>query len=246
MAKTVVQVSAWLNKTYSTRDWNQRCQQLVWNTIYYVMGYTRDSQMVTYPTATAARVASRIESTDASKAPVGAIHYWRNPAEGHVGVSLGGGRVLMTGTPGKVPQQLGKNYGITTVAHYTSAAGNPYLGWARTNGGNASIIGRLSAGASAASGSSASKDQWRTIQSWLKRLGRYSGPVDGVPGTNTWKGVQKTVAKYGYYNGPVDGVPGANTYKGMQRYARSGGYTGPIDGVLGPQSWAGFVRRLSS
>ena len=240
-------LAARLNREYPTRDWDQQCQRLVWNAIYFLLGYTSDSQMRTYATATAARVASRIESTDASKAPVGAIHYWRNPAEGHVGISLGGGRVLMTGTPGKVPQQLGKNYGITTVAHYTSAAGNPYLGWARTNGGNASIIGRLSAGASAASGSSASKDQWRTIQSWLKRLGRYSGPVDGVPGPNTWKGIQATVKKYGYYSGPVDGGPGANTYKGMQRYARAGGgYTGPVDGILGPNSWAGFVRRLSS
>lgn len=96
-------------------------------------------------------------------------------------------------------------------------------------------------------GSNASKAQWRTIQDWLKRLGRYGGPVDGVPGQNTWKGIQATIRKYGYYNGPVDGVPGTNTYKGMQMYARDGGgYRGPVDGVLGPNSWTGFVKRLSS
>ena len=96
-------------------------------------------------------------------------------------------------------------------------------------------------------GTTASKAQWKTIQAWLRKLGRYGGPVDGVPGQNTWKGIQQTVAKYGYYSGPIDGVPGKNTAKGMQSYARNGGgYTGPIDGVLGPNSWAGFVKRLSS
>jgi hypothetical protein len=83
---TVDAVAAWMNKTYPTRNHDQQCQRLVWNVIYYLMGYTRDSQMVTYPTARAARLASKIESTNASKAPAGAIHYWQNPAaEGHVG-----------------------------------------------------------------------------------------------------------------------------------------------------------------
>lgn len=96
-------------------------------------------------------------------------------------------------------------------------------------------------------GTNATKAQWRTIQDWLKRLGRYSGPVDGIPGPNTWKGIQTTVAKYGYYSGPVDGIPGRNTARGMQQYAANGGgYRGPIDGVLGPNSWAGFTRRISS
>lgn len=96
-------------------------------------------------------------------------------------------------------------------------------------------------------GTTATKAQWKTIQSWLKRLGRYDGPADGVPGRETWKGIQRTITRYGYYSGPIDGEPGTNTAKGMQKYAASGGgYTGPIDGVLGPNSWAGFVKRLSS
>lgn len=93
----------------------------------------------------------------------------------------------------------------------------------------------------------ATKAQWKTIQKWLKKLGRYDGPVDGVPGQNTWKGIQTTVKKYGYYDGPVDGEPGTYTAKGMQMYARDGGgYKGRIDGKLGKNSWAGFVKRLSS
>lgn len=228
-----------INATYPDRDWDQWCQRLIWNVIYFAMGYTNDSQVVTYGSAAAARRASRIESPNASKAPVGAIHYWGQPADGHVGVSLGGSRVLMTGTPAAL--------GAGGVQAYSSARNDSYVGWSRTNGANTTLIGRLTVPGGSTGGTNATKDQWRTIQAWLRRLGRYTGPVDGVPGPNTWKGVQKTVAKYGYYHGPIDGVPGINTYKGMQSYARDGGgYTGPIDGVMGPRSWAGFVKRLSS
>ena len=91
------------------------------------------------------------------------------------------------------------------------------------------------------------KAQWKTIQTWLKKLGRYNGPADGVPGQETWKGIQTTVKKYGYYEGVSDGYPGINTAKGMQRYAANGGgYKGRIDGKLGANSWAGFIKRLSS
>lgn len=90
------------------------------------------------------------------------------------------------------------------------------------------------------------KAQWKTIQTWLKKLGRYNGDVDGIPGQQTWKGIQKTIAKYGYYKGVSDGYPGINTAKGMQLYARDGGgYKGQIDGKLGANSWAGFIKRLS-
>ncbi|MEF3323159.1 N-acetylmuramoyl-L-alanine amidase [Gulosibacter sp. GYB002] len=95
-------------------------------------------------------------------------------------------------------------------------------------------------------GATASRDQWRVIQSWLRKLGRYHGPVDGIPGQQTWRGIQITVRDRDSYTGPIDGIPGRNTARAMQRYARAGGYRGPIDGVLGHQSWAGFVRRLSS
>ena len=234
-----------LNARYPTRDWDQQCQRLIWNVIDILTG----SVAVTYPTAAAARDASHIESSDPSKAPVGAIHYWRNPAEGHVGVSLGGSKVLMTGTPaalGAGGVQKGTNFGITTVQAYSSARGNPYVGWSRRNGLNASLVGKIQVSGGGSGGANASKEQWRTIQSWLKRLGRYSGPADGVPGVNTWKGIQQTVKLRAGYTGPVDGKPGVNTYKAMQRYAAGGGYTGPVDGILGPNSWAGFVRRLSS
>lgn len=91
-----------------------------------------------------------------------------------------------------------------------------------------------------------SQEQWKIVQDWLRRLGRYDGPVDGVPGENTWKGIQITVRDRAGYTGPVDGVPGSETAKNMQVYAQEGGYDGPVDGKLGAASWAGFIARLSS
>lgn len=135
-------LTIWLNETYPNRNWDQQCQRLVWNAIHY-LAEVPEAEMVTYSTATAARHASHIESTDPDAAPVGAIHYWLRPAEGHVAVGLGGERVLMTGTQsalGAGGVMLGRNYGITTVSAYTRARGNPYLGWARTNGRNHTLI----------------------------------------------------------------------------------------------------------
>lgn len=147
---TIDELCAWLNEEYPGRDWDQECQRLVWNSVWHLSG-VREGDMHTYPTATAARLASEIESTDAGKAPAGAIHYWRNPAEGHVGVALGDGLVLMTGTSaalGKGGVQKGakgggSNFGVTTVKAYTEARGNPYLGWARRNGRNKTIVGTI-------------------------------------------------------------------------------------------------------
>jgi peptidoglycan hydrolase-like protein with peptidoglycan-binding domain len=47
------------------------------------------------------------------------------------------------------------------------------------------------------------------------------------------------------YTGPVDGVPGTNTWAAVQRLAAAHGYTGPIDGAMGPNSWRGFARFLN-
>lgn len=144
---TLEEISEWLNAKYPTRNWNQWCQQLMWNCVYAVMGYTRDSQMGTYPRADLARDASHIESTDPTKAPAGAMHWFTYPIpDGHVGMSLGGSRVLMTGTEealGVGGVLLGKNYGVTTVEAYVKAKGNRYLGWSKTNGANPTLIGKI-------------------------------------------------------------------------------------------------------
>lgn len=57
------------------------------------------------------------------------------------------------------------------------------------------------------------------IQQALKDVGRYSGPVDGVWGSNTVKGIQCSCYKGKYYFGPRDGIPGGNTVGAVCRYA---------------------------
>ncbi|MET0402038.1 MAG: GH25 family lysozyme [Cystobacter sp.] len=79
----------------------------------------------------------------------------------------------------------------------------------------------------------------------LARRGGYTGPLDGVPGTQTWVGVQKALRALGYYDGPTDGVPGLNTYKGLQLLAQDGGYAGPIDGIPGPHTYQGIQAYLN-
>ena len=77
----------------------------------------------------------------------------------------------------------------------------------------------------------------------IARAGGYTGALDGVPGTNTWKGVQQVLGGYGY-SGPVDGVMGTQSYAALQRFAAKGGYTGPIDGAMGTHSWMGVQTVL--
>ncbi len=142
---TLDEIVAWLNATYPSRDWDQRCAQLVWNVVHFVSA-TDEASMATYDPAKAAYRASAIVSTDSNAAPSGAIHYWANPSvEGHVAVGLGGETVLMTGTEAALNggTLLGNNYGVTTVAAYSSRRGNPYLGWSRAYGANASIVGEI-------------------------------------------------------------------------------------------------------
>ena len=82
------------------------------------------------------------------------------------------------------------------------------------------------------------------VQAALKGMGRYSGPVDGIWGSNTIKGIQVTAGQAGY-TGPVDGIPGPSTCHFVQVYAaRFGDYTGPVDSILGPYSWDGFALGL--
>jgi hypothetical protein len=72
----------------------------------------------------------------------------------------------------------------------------------------------------------------------IAKGGGYTGPLDGVPATNTWKALQILFAGFGY-TGPIDGSPATNTYMALQRFAQAGGYTGPIDGSMGSNSWKG-------
>lgn len=244
----VNELATWLNKTYPSRNWDQQCQRLVWNAIWHITGIA-EAKMVTYPTAIAAYRASSIVSKDPLAAPAGVTHYWDIGAEGHVAIELGNGRVLMTGTNaalGSGGERLGNNYGITSVAAYGRGT---YLGWARRNGANLSIEGKIEGNSSWAFNPPNAAMQKRIQQGLHDRTkfgqkSRYNGPIDGIWGVNTIKGIQETIRGVGY-KGLIDGIPGPDTCYYVQVYAQKfGGYKGPIDRVLGPNSWESFARGL--
>lgn len=110
------------------------------------------------------------------------------------------------------------------------------------------ILGTSSGGGTGTGGGSGgiqiSIEDGKTLQLVAQR-GGYTGPVDGVPGSNTWKGVQTVITSKGYYSGPIDGVPGENTWKGVQRLAQLGGYTGPVDGYPGQYTYLGLKNWLA-
>lgn len=83
-------------------------------------------------------------------------------------------------------------------------------------------------------------------QQWLKNIGLYSGPADGVWGVNTNRGWQQFLKNQGLYSGPVDGVPGPNTMRGWQIFLGGYGYTGPADGVEGPNTIRAEQRFLNT
>jgi len=145
--KTLEEVTAWLDAEYPTRDWNQWCAKLVWNVVWFVSGVP-EREMRSYDPATAARHASTIVSTDAAAAPPGAIQHWVMNPDGHVGVSLGDGLVLMTGDSEALAggAMLGNNYGVTTVWAYNQAKGLKYAGWSHTYGSNPTIENQITPG----------------------------------------------------------------------------------------------------
>lgn len=97
-----------------------------------------------YATATAAYEAADIESTDPSKAPVGAIHYWAYTARingirrnyGHVVVDIRGRGTHVLSASRKASPQWGLNAGLISVARQTALIGRngKYLGWSRFYG----------------------------------------------------------------------------------------------------------------
>ncbi|WP_434389938.1 GH25 family lysozyme [Melittangium boletus] len=110
------------------------------------------------------------------------------------------------------------------------------------------VLGGGSGGGTGTGGGSGgiqvSVEEGKILQRVAQR-GGYTGPVDGVMGTNSWKGVQTVLKNKGFYTGTVDGAPGDLTWKGVQRLAQLGGYTGPVDGFPGQYTYAGLNAWLA-
>lgn len=131
-------IAAQVNAWHPRRDWHLMCQALVYWAGVAIAG--DDKHRRTYGRAIWAYDASYVESLDPLTAPAGAVHYWLYPVgHGHVAIELGGGTVLMTGTPhelGAAGVQYGTNYGTTTIASFMARDTQEYLGWSLTNGDN--------------------------------------------------------------------------------------------------------------
>jgi peptidoglycan hydrolase-like protein with peptidoglycan-binding domain len=96
------------------------------------------------------------------------------------------------------------------------------------------------------------------LQKVMKRLGYYSGPIDGIYGPKTVAGVKAMQEDLGV---TVDGIYGAETHQALREQAATaatsivkviqtalakyGYYSGPIDGIYGPETTAA-VKELQA
>jgi len=85
------------------------------------------------PSAIKASKRSNIESTDPSKAPKGAFHWWDIGRHGHVGLDVAGGGTKVFMATKKLEAFFGDKanaIGLTSIASYNKAiSGGTYLGW---------------------------------------------------------------------------------------------------------------------
>ncbi|WP_233592046.1 MULTISPECIES: hypothetical protein [unclassified Corallococcus] len=225
-------------------SWNQWCGSLMVR-----FGQLPDSAV--RPTAIEAYRASRIVSTDASKALTGAFHWWDIGSAGHVGADLNGGGGTVFMATYNLSQSWGDAIGVNSVSGYSSKTGARYLGWSMDYAG-----GKIAGGGQSPGGGSSSLPQtttefdgipgeiyYKRIQTVGQRDYGYTGPIDGVTGPNTEKlRVRITARELNRRGGPRtssedDGIPGSIYWTRVQTVGRSFGYTGPIDGLPGANTY---------
>lgn len=141
---TLEQLHAAFDREYPVHNWDEECA----GAAYFCCRQTGSVTRV-YASATAARMASHIVSTDPATAPAGAFHFWSYPARingvyldwGHVAMSVGGGRGLMS-NPEWNEWDWGICLGVTEIAAWTARRRGivTYLGWSYTYGENTAVI----------------------------------------------------------------------------------------------------------
>ncbi|RYZ43463.1 MAG: hypothetical protein EOO71_03635 [Myxococcaceae bacterium] len=222
-------------------SWNQWCGSLMVR-----FGQLPDSAV--RPTAIEAYRASKIVSTNASTALIGAFHWWDIGSAGHVGADLNGGGGTVFMATYNLSQSWGDAIGVNSVSGYTSKTGARYLGWSMDYAG-----GRIAGGGGSPGGSLPQTSTefdgipgeiyYKRIQTVGQRDFGYTGPIDGVTGANTEKiRVRITARELNNRGGPrtsaqEDGIPGSIYWTRVQTVGRGFGYTGPIDGVPGPATY---------
>jgi len=227
-------------------SWDQWCGSLMWRFGQLPESSARDSAILAYR-------ASKIVSTDASRALIGAFHWWDIGAYGHVGADLNGGGGTVFMATRKLSASWGDAIGINSVSGYSSATGARYLGWSmdyaggRIAGGGGDPIG--GGGGGSLPQTTTEQDgipgviYYKRIQTVGQRDFGYTGPIDGVTGPQTEKiRVRITARELNNRGTPrtsaqEDGVPGSIYWTRVQTVGRSFGYTGPIDGIPGANTY---------
>lgn len=129
---------------YPGENWDGECAGVA----YFVCRVTGTVKRA-YPSATDARLASVIVSTDPAAAPASAFHHWSYRATiggitkdwGHVAAAFGDGWALMS-NPDATDEHWGIALGVTRVADWTARRRGivTYLGWSHTYGVNTANI----------------------------------------------------------------------------------------------------------
>ncbi|RKH01115.1 hypothetical protein D7V97_29420 [Corallococcus sp. CA053C] len=233
---------------HPTRDggtWNQWCGSLMFRFGELPASSAR-------PTAIEAYRASKIVSTNASTALIGAFHWWDIGSAGHVGADLNGGGGTVFMATYNLSQSWGDAIGINSVAGYTAKTGARYLGWSMDYAG-----GRIAGGGGSPSGLPQTTTEfdgipgeiyYKRIQTVGQRDFGYTGPIDGVTGPMTEKVRVRITARELNNRGTPrtsaqeDGIPGSIYWTRVQTVGRSFGYTGPIDGIPGPATYTAEHR----
>lgn len=122
------------NATVDGHTWNQYCALGMSRFQNYLGGWTKAPKLFGPYAVTVAHASGTLNKT-ASKAPIGAYHFWSIGTAGHVGIDLeGGGTTLgMMGTSA-LTTTIHAYIGISSVAKY-NAHGATYLGWATNYAG---------------------------------------------------------------------------------------------------------------
>jgi len=76
---------------------------------------------------------------DSTVAPIGAFHYWRWGADGHVGLDTKGGGTDVFMASSFIRESLGDGIGFQSVNGYTRNGAFPYRGWSMLYGKNGKI-----------------------------------------------------------------------------------------------------------
>lgn len=238
---------------YPLRDgdsWSGWCASLMWRFAQMPESSARPSAILAYED-------SMIESLDPRLAPIGAFHWWDIGVYGHVAIDLLGGGTTVFMASNYVLEDWGDAIGVTSIPRYTNSSGATYLGWSMDyagtskSGGGGQVcdasfqyngVGTVPISSTQESGVPNSTFYMR--MQLLASQNGYTGPIDGVLGSNSWRGVQTYLASQGFLLS-VTGNPDSNTYSAMQQVASMYGYTGPVDGIMGPNSYRGFARFLN-